>query len=74
MIACSQSFTAPKVGTAPARAILFEHPIDTAALQFAQQKVGRVVGIAHQNITCVQGIEHRPQQGLLIATLAPKTP
>ncbi len=73
MIARPQALTSPKVGTAPTRAILLKHTINAPALQFTQQEIGRVVGISQQNIASVQRIEHRPQQGLLIATLAAKT-
>ncbi len=70
MVAHTEPLTESKVGSALARAVLFEHRIDAPFAQRAQQKIGGVERIAQQQVSALQGIEDRTQQRLLIAALA----
>ncbi len=48
----------------------FEEAVDTAANPFPEQEVGRVEGVAEQDVAALQRIEHVAQPGLLVAALA----
>ena len=70
MIAHTELLTLAEIGAALAPTVLLEQAIDTATDQLAEQKIGRVEGIAEQDIVALKGIEHLAQQRLLVAALA----
>lgn len=71
MITRPQPLATTKVGTAPARPLLFEDGIHAAFLQVTQQKVGGVIGVPQQDVARIQRIEQRSEQGLFITAFAP---
>jgi len=50
--------------------MLLEHRVDTAPLEFSEEKMCREQRVAQQHIAGLQVIEQRPKQALLVATLA----
>jgi hypothetical protein len=59
MVALPQTLAASKVGDAVSRAVLFEHRVDVAYAQDAQQKIGGVERITHQHAPAPERIENR---------------
>jgi hypothetical protein len=58
VIAHTELFALAEVGATLARTVLFEQAIDTATDQLAEQKIGRVKGVAEQDIVALEAIEH----------------
>ena len=58
-----------EAGAAPSRTVLLKDPVDVSANQFAEKKIRCIISVCDENLASLEGIEHAPQQALLVAPL-----